>query len=248
MLIMEYDGTRYHGSQYQENAPTIQGETERALHSVTGETGRVSIASRTDTGVHAKGQVVAFTTRASFPPKTWVNALNHYLPSDISVREAYEAELEFDVRRHALSREYRYHIVNRPARSSLWRCFSHFVSRPLDTVAMTEACQGLVGEHDFAAFTSVSDGRSTFRRVLKSEVTKKGDVVAFTVEATSFLPHQVRNTVGALIDVGVGRIGIDTFRGMAYSGIPGAVGPAAPPQGLCLMNVRYADFPPSEEK
>jgi len=118
----------------------------------------------------------------------------------------------------------------------------------MDTEAMGKACQILVGEHDFAAFTSVSDGRSTFRRVLKSEVVRKGEVVAFGIEATSFLPHQVRNTVGALVDVGVGRIDLETFRGMAFSGIRGAVGPAAPPQGLCLRKVRYAHFPPSEER
>ena len=245
---MEYDGTRYHGSQYQENARTIQGETERALNSLTGRPERVAIASRTDAGVHAKGQVVAFRSRAAFPPKTWISAMNYYLPRDISVRAAYEADVDFDVRRRALSREYRYYILNRPARSSLWRHFSHFVPKPLDVAAMSQACQLLVGDHDFAAFTHVLDGRSTFRRVLRSEVTKEGDLVTFTMEATSFLPHQVRNTVGALIDVGVGRIDVDTFRGKAYSNLPGAVGPAAPPQGLCLMNVRYADFPPSEER
>ena len=245
---MEYEGTRYHGSQYQENAPTIQGETERALRSLTGETERLSIASRTDAGVHAKGQVAAFKTRTFFPPKTWVGGLNHYLPKDICVRAAYEADPDFDVRRHALSREYDYYILNRPTRSSLWRNFSHFVSRPLDTMAMEEACQTLVGERDFGAFTYIPGDRSTLRRVLKSEVTRKEDIVTLKMEATSFLPHQVRNTAGALIDVGIGRTDVETFREMAYSGIAGAAGPAAPPQGLCLMNVKYAHFPPPEEE
>lgn len=245
---MEYDGSRYHGSQYQDNAPTIQGELERGLRSLTGEEERVAIASRTDAGVHAKGQVVSFRTRKVFPPKTWVNALNHHLPHDISVRSAYEADMDFDVRRQALSREYRYCILNRPVRSPLWRDFSYFVSRPLDTAAMNRACEVLVGDHDFAPFTSVVDGRSTFRRVFRAEVKRKGDMVIFDMEASSFLPHQVRNTVGALVEVGAGRMEDETFRGMAQAGRSGTVGPAAPPHGLCLMKVRYADFPPSEEK
>jgi tRNA pseudouridine38-40 synthase len=245
---VEYEGTRYHGSQYQDNASTIQGELERGLRSLTGEKERVAIASRTDAGVHAKGQVASFGTRRDFPPKTWVNALNHHLPYDISVRAAYEADMNFDVRRQALSREYRYYILNRPARSPLWRRFSYFVSRPLDTGIMNRACQVLVGDHDFAPFTSVADGRSTFRRVFRTEVKRKGDMVVFDMEASSFLPHQVRNTVGALIEVGAGRMEVETFWGMAQAGRRGMVGPAAPPHGLCLMKVRYADFPPSEEK
>lgn len=242
---MEYDGTRYHGSQYQTNALSIQGQTERALHRLTGEKQRVSMASRTDAGVHARGQVASFKTGKSLPLKTWVRALNFHLPKDISTSAAYEVDMGFDVRRHAMRREYRYCIMNRPAPSALCRGYSDFVQWPLDVDAMNEVCQVLVGEHDFAPFSSVVDGRPTRRRVFKAEVCRKGNWVMFDMSADSFLPHQIRNTVGGLVKVGLGKTRAETFRAMASSGQPGVVGPAAPARGLYLMGVRYRDFPPS---
>ena len=244
---MEYDGTRYHGSQYQVNGASVQGETESALHQLTGEDIRVSMASRTDAGVHAKGQVASFKAKASFPPKTWVGALNHYLPKDLSVRAAYEADEGFDVRRHALSREYRYHIMNRSTPSPLWRHFSESVPQRLDVGAMSAACAVLTGEHDFAPFAPVTYARSTRRRVFKAEVSRRRDSVLFDMEATSFLPHQVRNTVGGLVKVGLHKMSVEGFREKACSGKAGTIGPTAAARGLCLMNIKYPDFPPSEE-
>ena len=202
MLILEYDGTRYHGSQYQSNALTIQGEIEEAVNRLTGEESRVAMASRTDAGVHAKGQVASLKTTMALSPETWVKALNFFLAKDISVSVSYEADLSFDVRRDAICREYRYCIVNRPTPSALWRNFCEFVHMPLDVDRMNEACKCLVGEHDFAPFSSVFDDRPTVRRVSNAEVTRKGDLVRFNMSADSFLPHQVRNTVGGLIKVG----------------------------------------------
>ncbi len=244
---MEYDGTRYHGSQYQTNAPSIQGETERALHKLTGEEMRVSMASRTDAGVHAKGQVTSFKTKASFPPKTWVEALNYYLSKDISVRAAYETDGAFDVRRHALCREYRYHILNRPTASPLWRNFSYFVPQPLDVENMNAACEVLIGERDFAPFAPATYNRSTRRQTFKAGVGRKEDLVIFDMKANSFLPHQVRNTVGGLVRVGLHKMTVEEFRETASSGKAGTIGPTAPARGLCLMNIKYPDFPPSEE-
>ena len=244
---MEYDGTRYHGSQYQSNAVSIQGETESALQKLTGEEIRVSMASRTDAGVHAKGQVVSFKSKASFPPKTWVEAMNHYLPKDISIRAAYEVDGGFDVRRHALCREYRYHIMNRRTPSPLWRYFSEFVPQPLDVEAMNAACSVLVGERDFAPFAPATYTRSTCRQAFSAEVGRTGDLVTFDIRANSFLPHQVRNTVGGLVKVGLHKMTAETFREMASSGKAGTIGPTAPARGLCLMNIKYPDFPPSEE-
>jgi tRNA pseudouridine38-40 synthase len=244
---MEYDGTRYHGSQYQSNAVSIQGETESALQKLTGEEIRVSMASRTDAGVHAKGQVVSFKSKASFPPKTWVEAINHYLPKDISIRAAYEVDGGFDVRRHALCREYRYHIMNRRTPSPLWRHFSESVPQPLDVEAMNAACAVLVGERDFAPFAPATYTRSTRRQAFSAEVGRRGDVVTFDIRASSFLPHQVRNTVGGLVKVGLHKMTAETFREMASSGKAGTIGPTAPARGLCLMNIKYPDFPPSEE-
>jgi tRNA pseudouridine38-40 synthase len=244
---MEYDGTRYHGSQFQTNAPSIQGETESALRKLTGEEIRISMASRTDAGVHAKGQVASFRTKASFAAKTWVGAMNHYLPKDVSIRAAYEVDGRFDVRRHALSREYRYHILNRGVRSPLWRHFSESVSQPLDVEAMNAACAVLVGERDFAPFAPAAYTRSTRRRAFKAEVSRRRDLVLFDMQATSFLPHQVRNTVGGLVKVGLHKMTVETFQDRACSGEAGTIGPTAPARGLCLMNIKYPDFPPSEE-
>ena len=245
MLILEYDGTRYHGSQYQSNALTIQGEIEEAVNRLTGEESRVAMASRTDAGVHAKGQVASLKTTMALSPETWVKALNFFLAKDISVSVSYEADLSFDVRRDAICREYRYCIVNRPTPSALWRNFCEFVHMPLDVDRMNEACKCLVGEHDFAPFSSVFDDRPTVRRVSNAEVTRKGDLVRFNMSADSFLPHQVRNTVGGLIKVGLGKLKGETFCEMASSGEAGMIGPAAPARGLCLMGVRYSDFPPA---
>jgi tRNA pseudouridine38-40 synthase len=244
---MEYDGTRYHGSQLQSNAPTIQGETESALQELTGEQIRVSMASRTDAGVHAKGQVVGFRAKAPLPPKTWVDAMNHYLPKDISVRRAYEVSEAFDVRRHASSREYRYQILNRRTPSPLWRHFSESVPQALDVGAMNTACAVLVGERDFAPFAPATYTRSTRRRTLRAEVSRRRDLVLFDMEASSFLPHQVRNTVGGLVKVGLHKMSVESFREKASSGKAGTMGPTAPARGLCLMNIKYPDFPPSEE-
>jgi tRNA pseudouridine38-40 synthase len=244
---MEYDGTRYHGSQYQTNAVSIQGETESALQKLTGEEIRISMASRTDAGVHAKGQVVSLKSKVPFPPKTWVEAMNHYLPKDISIRAAYEVDGGFDVRRHALYREYRYHIMNRRTPSPLWRHFSESVPQPLDVEAMNAACAVLVGERDFAPFAPATYTRSTRRQAYSAEVGRTGDVVTFDIRANSFLPHQVRNTVGGLVKVGLHKMTAETFREMASSGKAGTIGPTAPARGLCLMNIKYPDFPPSEE-
>jgi tRNA pseudouridine38-40 synthase len=244
---MEYDGTRYHGSQFQSNAPTIQGETESALQKLTGEQIRVSMASRTDAGVHAKGQVVGFRAKAPLPPKTWVDAMNHYLPKDISVRRAYQVGEAFDVRRHASSREYRYHILNRRTPSPLWRHFSESVPQALDVGAMNTACAVLVGERDFAPFAPATYTRSTRRRTLRAEVSRRRDLVLFDMEASSFLPHQVRNTVGGLVKVGLHKMSVESFWEKASSGKAGTMGPTAPARGLCLMNIKYPDFPPSEE-
>ncbi len=243
-LIVEYEGTRYHGSQLQANSPTIQGEMECALRKLSGETVRITAASRTDAGGHARGQVMSFKTKSAFPPQTWVKGLNFYLPQDIAVKAAYRVSLDFNVRRDAISREYHYHILNDRVRSPFMQRFAYLVPQPLDIEAMNYACQVLIGEHDFASFSSLQrDG--TVRRVYMTEVSKKGDLVLFDMVANSFLPRQVRNTIGGLIRVGSGKITPETFWELAEMRRAGAVRPAAPAHGLCLMEIDYAAFPPS---
>jgi len=246
-LIVEYDGAKYHGSQYQSNALTIQGEMERALVKLTGEAIRIAASSRTDAGVHAEGQVMSFKSKTAFPQQTWIKALNFYLPYDIAVKDAYVVYNRFDVRRDALSREYRYSILNSCTPSPLAQRFAHIVHRPLDIEAMRYASEVLIGEHDFAPFSSMTSNR-TRRRVYKAEVSKTDNLVTFDIVANSFLTHQVRNTAGGLIEVGLGKIEVQTFWDLARSGKKGAIGPTAPAHGLRLMKVNYADFPPLIEE
>jgi tRNA pseudouridine38-40 synthase len=242
ILTVEYNGTNYHGSQAQANAPTVQGEIEKALKNLTGERIRIKIASRTDAGVHARGQVVSFRTETSLPLRSFVDGLNHYLPRDIAVKEAFKAEDSFDVRRRAVSREYRYYVLNSPTRSPMRQEFSYQVKGSLDIEAMNRACQALIGRHDFSSFVSSAETarqKRTVRDVYKAEVTRDGDMIIFEMVANSFLPHQVRNTVGSLIKVGQGRMTVDEFYNMVEMRTPGLAGPAAPADGLCLMRVNY---------
>ncbi len=241
VLVLEYDGTNYHGSQLQANAPTIQGELERALRRLTGERIRVKAASRTDAGVHARGQVVSFGTRSALPLKAFVEGLNYYLPGDIAVKEAFGTNDAFDVRRGALSREYRYYILNSPTRSPMRQGFSYRINGKLDVKAMQLACRALVGKHDFASFVSSPEAakKSTVRDVYKAEIEQDGDMIILDMVANSFLTHQVRNTVGSLIRVGQGKMTVDEFFSMVEARRPGLAGPTAPAGGLCLMRVDY---------
>ena len=241
-LIVEYDGTGYHGSQLQASAPTIQEVIEEALCKLSGERIRVKMASRTDSGVHAKGQVVSFRTGSSLPAETFVRGLNYYLPEDVAVKEAYKVDDSFDVRRNAISREYKYYILNGPTRSPMRRSFAYLVPGKLDTEAMNQACQNLTGKQDFASFATRSEigEKSTVRNIFKAETEKKGDLIILDMTANSFLPHQVRNTVGSLIRVGQGKMTVEEFTDMVQAGKPGLAGPTAPAHGLCLIRVNYA--------
>jgi tRNA pseudouridine38-40 synthase len=242
ILIIEYDGTDYHGSQLQANAPTIQGEIEKALKKLTGERIRIKTASRTDAGVHARGQVVCFDTTAALPLKSFIDGLNHYLPPDIAAQQAYTTEETFDVRRRAVSREYRYSILNSPARSPLRQGHSYRVTGNLEITAMQMACRALIGRHDFASFVSSAETarqKRTVRDVFNTEITRDGDMIYFDIIANSFLPHQVRNMAGSLIKVGQGKMTVDEFNGIIKSGTPGLAGPMAPAEGLCLVRVNY---------
>ena len=241
ILIIEYDGTAYHGFQLQAKLPTVQGEIERALGKLTGERRRVLAASRTDAGVHARGQVVSFRTGSYLPATTFVSGLNHYLPGDIAVRAAYRVDDSVNVRRDAVSREYNYYILNSPTRSPVRRRFSYLVSGELDIKAMNEACRVLVGEHDFASFASQMEvGRKgTVKNVYRARVEREEELVVFSVVANSFLPHQVRNTVGVLLKVGLGKMNKGGVIDIVEARKVGLAGPAVPACGLFLERVNY---------
>ena len=241
VLIMEYNGARYHGLQLQIGLPTIQGETEKAIWKLTGERSRLLAASRTDAGVHAKGQTVSFRTDSHLPPKTFVNGLNHYLPRDIAVKTAYRVEDSFDVRRDALNREYNYYIWNSLIRSPIREGFCCFIAGHLDIEAMNQACQTIIGRHNFASFaTCIKDAtRNTIRNMYRAEVNIDNELATLNMVANSFLTHQVRNTVGALIKVGLGRMTTGEFQGIAETQKPGLAGPTAPACGLYLTRINY---------
>ncbi len=241
ILIVEYDGAHYHGFQLQANASTIQGEMEEALSKLTGEKLRVMAASRTDAGVHARGQVVSFRTSSSLPLRSFISGLNYYLPKEIAIKEAYRAEDSFNVRRDALSREYNYYILNSSVRSPFSNGFAYRVAGGLDIEAMNSASQALIGEHDFASFVGCIDEgiKSTRRKVYQAKMGRDGDLDVFNMVANSFLPHQVRNTMGALIQVGLGKVSVDQFHGIMEARQPGLAAPTAPACGLFLMRVNY---------
>lgn len=241
VLLLEYDGSRYHGFQLQKKLPTVQGEIEKALKKLTGDSIRVITASRTDSGVHARGQVVSFRAGSSLERRAFVGGLNYYLPPDIAVRAAYRTGESFRVRGQAISREYKYYILNRPIRSPLWDEYSCLVSGELDIEAMNLAAKTLIGEHDLASFASNLgvELKSTRRRIYKSEFAREGELVVFNIMANSFLPHQVRNTVGTLIQIGLGRMTINEFHSIMEARKIGLAGPAAPASGLSLVKVNY---------
>jgi tRNA pseudouridine38-40 synthase len=241
LLIMEYDGSRYHGFQWQNGVSSIQGEIEKALAKLTGERRRVMAASRTDAGVHAKGQVVSFRTKSMLPIRSFVGGLNYYLPADVAVKTACRVDDAFNVRSEAVSREYSYYMLNSSTRSPIKEGFSYLIAGRLDTEAMNRASQALIGEHDFASFASLNgDGaKSTVRRVLRAEVDRDGESVIFNIEASSFLTHQVRNTVGTLVRVGLGKMSPAEFSNILEARDPALAGPTAPAYGLCLNRVNY---------
>ncbi len=243
ILVMEYDGRRYHGFQWQDGQPSIQGKVEKALTKLTGERRRVVSASRTDAGVHAKGQVVSFRTGSALSTDNFVSGLNHYLPKDIAVKAAYRIDDDFNVQREAISREYSYYILNSPTRSPMRNGFSYQLSGELDTDAMNQACAALVGEHDFASFAARNGtvDKSTVKRVFRAVVGREGETVVFNISANSFLMHQVRNTIGALIKVGQGKMSLDEFNDILEAKEPALAGPTAPACGLCLDRVNYPE-------
>jgi tRNA pseudouridine38-40 synthase len=219
-------------------ARTVQGEIEGALARITGERIRVTGAGRTDAGVHAEGQVVSFLIRSEMPVQTLIKALNFYLARDVSVRAGSQVGSGFSARRDAISREYRYSILNSPTRSPLRSNRTCFVPRALDSDAMDEASRSLVGTHDFASFTAPMEGR-TIRTVSQAAVSRIGELVQFDVVANAFLPKQVRLTVGCLLKVGLGKLSVEGFRDILQARSPGLAAQAAPAHGLCLVKVNY---------
>ena len=242
-LVVEYDGTRYHGFQYQTNASSVQEELEKALGCLTKKNVRVKGAGRTDRGVHATGQVVSFDVDAVYSIDTIVGALNWYLPNDVAVKAAYQVGEEFDPRRHATSRTYIYTISLGSTRSPLDRFTTYYVKQNINVRVMEEAVSLFVGRHDFCSFVGKLDDpeSSTVREIVKAEVSQCSNKVRIEFEGNAFLNQQVRRMAGVLLALGRGDLTKTKFKSMIETGQGDSGNYVLPPEGLCLIGVKYND-------
>lgn len=241
-LILEYDGTNYHGWQSQQGSgsPTIQDSLEMALKTLTKEDIRTTSSGRTDAGVHALGHVANFPTESTIPAEAWAPALNRLLPKDIRVIASEEAKPDFHARFSARGKQYRYVVLARKAPSALLRNHAWHVDRKLSLVNMRRAAKHLIGKHDFSAFrSSACSAKVPVRKLKTLTIRKKGDQIEFILEADAFLMHMARNIVGTLVEVGLGRFSPDEVKMMLRSRDRTTTGKTAPACGLSLVSVFY---------
>ncbi len=238
---LAYDGTGYHGFQRQaaEHEPTVQGEVERALTRLGQPNITVTGSGRTDAGVHATGQVIAFNAEWRHGLDDLQRALNATLPADIAMLDLQEATADFHPRYDAVSREYVYTIYDAPVRHPLERLYALHIAGPLDVMSMNAAAATLVGEHDFAAFGSPTTGEVTVRRMWRAQVSAAPPLIRVELEANGFLYRMVRSIVGTLLAVGRGGMTLDEFRGVLESRDRSRAVAGAPAHGLCLTHVSY---------
>jgi len=240
-LDLEYDGGPYNGFQAQAALPTIQDSVERAVKAFCGETLRLQAAGRTDTGVHALGQVVHIDLERDWKPEVVRDALNaHLVPEPIAVIAASLAPEAFHARFSAKGRRYLYRILNRVAPPSLDKGRVWHLKKPLDVGAMSQAAQALVGHHDFTTFRDAAcQAKSPVKTLDLAEVTREGDEVRLVFAARSFLHRQVRSMTGSLAEVGAGRWTPDELGAALEARDRKACGPVAPAAGLYLARVDY---------
>jgi tRNA pseudouridine38-40 synthase len=246
---VEYDGTEFSGFQLQPGSRTVQGELEAALARLSGGTRQpVQGAGRTDAGVHATGQVIAFTYRGSLSEQDLAEALNGILPPDVAVRDVRRAPAGFNPRYAARSREYRYSIWNGP-RSPLRERTALWVRTELDVAAMASAATAFLGRHDFSAFGGADP--QPVRTIHSIRVRRQGAAVTIDVRADAFLRGMVRRIVAALLAVGRGTLEASAVPGLLTAGTPALDGASAPARGLCLRRVvlgrRQGDRPTTTE-
>lgn len=243
LAILEYDGTEFQGFQSQKNGRSVQDELERTLTEFLPRSQRdrpVKIVGggRTDAGVHARGQTASFDLPWAQGLDVFRRAWNAKLPSDIFVRRVTAAPADLSARYSALSRVYEYHVWNRPERSVFGCRYAYWVAEPLRVEPMQDAAWRLLGARDFAGFGSVPQGGSTVRELVRAEVERRGDEIIFTFEANAFLYRMVRRIVGTLLLVGRGALAPQEMSNVLER--KRRSGFAAPPQGLTLMEIKYA--------
>lgn len=239
-LTLEYDGKAFVGWQVQAAGRSVQGEVERAAARLTGAPVQVTGAGRTDSGVHARGQVASLRTERELPLEAWTAGLNGLLPEDVACVRAEVAPDGFDARRWARGKRYVYSIVQSPCRRPLWRGRAWEIRRPLALEAMRAAAPLLLGAHDFSALRAADcPATNPVRELRRLDLQQHGDRIDLVVEATAFLKHMVRNIAGTLVEVGHGKRAPDSLPALLASRDRTQAGPTAPPQGLVLDEVFY---------
>ncbi len=239
-LTLRYDGGAYHGWQVQQNAVTVQQTLQDAIERITGVRSGVIGCSRTDAGVHADMFCCTFDTDSPLRADKLCYALNAVLPRDIAVYDAIEVAPDFHPRYDAKGKRYVYRIYNGRHRNPFYEGHAVFINRPLDDVAMDKAAKAFLGTHDFAAFCAAgSSVEDTVRTVTHAAVTRKGDVVTFSVQADGFLYNMVRIMAGTLLDIAAGKIDAADLPHIIDSLDRSRAGNTAPADGLCLQTVYY---------
>lgn len=245
-LLIQYDGTDFHGWQVQENDRTIQGELERVIGTLEGEPVRVIGSGRTDAGVHAEGQVANVVLHKDWTPNKLERAINGNMSRDIRIMKVEEADEEFHARFSAKQKTYLYRVINAPVMTPFWRRFAQHEGRPLDVGRMNDAARLFLGEHDWTAFASAhTDGESKVRNVKRFNITSRWDqrsnaaMVEFEITANGFLRYMVRSIVGTLLEVGRGDRSLEVVQAAIVSGERKNAATTASAKGLTLLKVDY---------
>ncbi len=243
MLTVSYDGTAYNGWALQSSTPnTVEGMLNEAIKRLTGEDVQVIGASRTDSGVHAYGNVAVFDTESTIPGDRFLFALNHELPQDIRIVESMEVAPDFHPRHCNTEKTYEYRIINAPISDPVRRLYRCHFSMPLDVEVMNEAAAYLVGEHDFTSFCNVESQVLSHVRTIKDiHVTRNGDEVVISVTGNGFLYNMVRIIAGTLMQIGRGKGAPSVMKSILDKRNRAAAGPTAPPEGLFLIEYKFLD-------
>lgn len=241
-LVVAYDGTNYCGWQIQPNGITVEEVLNRTLYKMTGEAIAVIGASRTDSGVHAMGNVAVFDTESTIPPERFSYALNQRLPDDIVIVSSDEVPADWHPRYRNCEKTYEYHVLNTRIPVPTKRLTNYFVSFPLDEKKMQQAAEYLKGEHDFVSFCNVrTDVEDTVRTITALDILRDGEEITIRITGNGFLYNMVRIIVGTLIRVGRGFYEPEQVREILEAKNRKAAGVTAPPQGLMLMQIDYGE-------
>lgn len=239
-LVMEYDGSHYHGFQRQLNANTIQAELEQAIYHISRESVAVIASGRTDAGVHALGQVAAFSTETEIPADKWCLALNSFLPDDIRILESEAVSSAFHPQYDALYKSYCYLIYRKKERAAFYRKYALLCDQQLDIKAMQSGCNHILGRHNFRCFCASGSGAKTWERTVHiCNLADEGDWLKLNITADGFLYNMVRIIMGTLLEIGRGRFQPEQITEIIASCQRSQAGPTAAPQGLYLCSVRY---------